>query len=228
MTIGIIVAMDKELDQLRLLLDNATVERKNGFDFIIGDIGDKHIVLQKCGIGKVNSAVGTVEMIGGYHPDLIVSSGCAGGADTQLSVGDVAISSGVVQHDMDTSPLGDPPGLLSGIDKIVLPADEALAGRLAVCAQRLGINTASGVIASGDQFVASAERKAFIVRQFGAIACEMEGAAVGQACYLSGVPFCVLRAISDSADGSSHMDYPAFTRLAAEQSVRLLLAFLRG
>ena len=84
------------------------------------------------------------------------------------------------------------------------------------------------IVASGDQFVASAARKAFIVGQFDAIACEMEGAAVGQACSVNGVPFCVLRAISDSADGSSHMDFPAFTRMAAEQSVRLLLAFLRA
>ena len=91
----------------------------------------------------------------------------------------------------------------------------------------MGIKTATGVIASGDQFVASAERKAFIVEHFKAIACEMEGAAVGQVCYVNKVPFCVLRAISDSADGSSHMDYPTFVQMAAEQSVALLRRFMR-
>ena len=99
MTIGIIVAMDKELAQLRTLLDQPTVERKNGKDFILGTIGEKRVVLQKCGIGKVNSAVGTVEMIDNYRPDLIVSSGCAGGADTGLNVTDVVVSTECCYHD---------------------------------------------------------------------------------------------------------------------------------
>ena len=226
--IGIIAAMNVEMESLRSHIENPVCETIGGVAYVSGRLEGRDVVTAVCGVGKVFAALCAQAMILRYQPEYIINTGVAGTLTGQLSVGDVAISSGVVQHDMDTSPLGDPPGLLSGIDKIVLPADEALAGRLAVCAQRLGINTASGVIASGDQFVASAERKAFIVRQFGAIACEMEGAAVGQACYLSGVPFCVLRAISDSADGSSHMDYPAFARLAAEQSVRLLLAFLRG
>ena len=226
--IGIIAAMNVEMESLRSHIENPVYETIGGVAYVSGRLEGRDVVTAVCGVGKVFAALCAQAMILRYQPEYIINTGVAGTLTGQLSVGDVAISSGVVQHDMDTSPLGDPPGLLSGIDKIVLPADEALSGRLAVCAQRLGINTASGVIASGDQFVASAERKAFIVRQFGAIACEMEGAAVGQACYLSGVPFCVLRAISDSADGSSHMDFPAFTRMAAEQSVRLLLAFLRA
>ena len=84
------------------------------------------------------------------------------------------------------------------------------------------------MIASGDQFISSAERKTFITETFGAIACEMEGAAVGHVCYVNEVPFCILRAISDSADGSSHMDYPTFVTLAAEQSVKLMLSFLKA
>ena len=128
---------------------------------------------------------------------------------------------------MDTSPLGDPVGLISGINKVELPADRLLCGQLSACAKVMGVRTATGVIASGDQFVASAERKAFIASHFGAIACEMEGAAIGQVCYVNRVPFCVLRAISDSADGSSHMDYPSFVKMAAEQSVNLLRRFMR-
>ena len=99
MTIGIIVAMDKELAQLRTLLEQPTVERKNGKDFILGNIGSKKVVLQKCGIGKVNSAIGAVEMIDHYHPDLVVSSGCAGGADTSLNVTDVVVSTECCYHD---------------------------------------------------------------------------------------------------------------------------------
>ena len=99
---------------------------------------------------------------------------------------------------------------------------------MSACATVLGIRTETGVIASGDQFISSSERKDAIVKTFGAIACEMEGAAIGQVCYVNRVPFCVLRAISDSADGSSHMDYPTFVGMAAEQSVKLLRTFLKN
>ena len=119
-------------------------------------------------------------------------------------------------------------GLISGVNKVQLPADSDLCGQLSACATVLGIRTESGVIASGDQFISSAERKDAIIKTFGAIACEMEGAAIGQVCYVNRVPFCVLRAISDSADGSSHMDYPTFVGMAAEQSVKLLRTFLRN
>lgn len=129
---------------------------------------------------------------------------------------------------MDTSALGDPLGLISGVNKVQLPADSDLCGQLSACATVLGIRTETGVIASGDQFISSAERKDAIVKTFGAIACEMEGAAIGQVCYVNRVPFCVLRAISDSADGSSHMDYPTFVGMAAEQSVKLLRTFLKN
>ena len=99
-------------------------------------------------------------------------------------------------------------------------------GYCLTCAKALHIPTLTGCIASGDQFVANPGRKTYITDTFSAIACEMEGAAIGQVCYVNHIPFCVLRAISDSADGSSHMDYPVFAKMAADQSVRLLLAYL--
>ncbi|MCI7705238.1 MAG: 5'-methylthioadenosine/adenosylhomocysteine nucleosidase [Clostridiales bacterium] len=225
--IGIIAAMDVEMKSLRSYMENTETEVISGIRFVRGTLEGKDVVTAVCGIGKVFAALCAQTMILHYQPRCIINTGVAGTLTAALTIGSIAVSSAVVQHDMDTSPLGDPVGLISGINKVELPADRLLTGQLSACAKVMGIKTATGVIASGDQFVASAERKAFIVEHFKAIACEMEGAAVGQVCYVNKVPFCVLRAISDSADGSSHMDYPTFVQMAAEQSVALLRRFMR-
>ncbi len=225
--IGIIAAMDVEMKSLRSYMENTETEVISGIRFVRGTLEGKDVVTAVCGIGKVFAALCAQTMILHYQPRCIINTGVAGTLTDALTIGSIAVSSAVVQHDMDTSPLGDPVGLISGINKVELPADRLLTGQLSACAKVMGIKTATGVIASGDQFVASAERKAFIVEHFKAIACEMEGAAVGQVCYVNKVPFCVLRAISDSADGSSYMDYPTFVQMAAEQSVALLRRFMR-
>ena len=213
MTIGIIVAMDKELDQLRLLLDNATVERKNGFDFIIGDIGDKHIVLQKCGIGKVNSAVGTVEMIGGYHPDLIVSSGCAGGADTQLSVGDVVVRTGCAYHDAYCGKEVEY-GQIMG-----MPASYASPSELVEKAAAIdcGVRVVPGLIVSGEWFVDSRDKMRGILAHFpSAKAVDMESCSIAQTCHIYGVRFVSFRIISDIPlkDDEAKMYFDFWARLA--------------
>lgn len=155
--------------------------------------------------------------------------GVAGTLTDKLEIGSIAVSSAVVQHDMDTSALGDPVGMISGINKVLIPADQDLCDQLSACATVLGIRTQTGVIASGDQFISSFERKNAIVKTFGAIACEMEGASIGiRSATSTACHSCVLRAISDSADGSSHMDYPTFVGMAAEQSVKLLRMFLKN
>lgn len=226
--IGIIAAMNVEMDSLRAHMDNPVSETISGINFVRGFIEGREVVTAVCGIGKVFAALCAQTMILRYAPEAVINTGVAGTLTGELTIGNIAVSSCVVQHDMDTSAIGDPVGLISGINMIEIPADKALADRLRAAADALGIATLSGCIASGDQFVASPGRKTFIADTFSAIACEMEGAAVGQVCYVNRVPFCVLRAISDSADGSSHMDYPVFVKMAAEQSVRLLLSFLRG
>ena len=215
--IGIIAAMDVEMKSLRSFMTDTKTETVSGITFVSGTLEGKLVVTAVCGIGKVFAAMCAQTMILRYQPECIVNTGVAGALSDKLSIGSVAISSAVVQHDMDTSALGDPLGLISGVNKVQLPADSDLCGQLSACATVLGIRTETGVIASGDQFISSAERKDAIIKTFGAIACEMEGAAIGQVCYVNRVPFCVLRAISDSADGSSHMDYPTFVGMAAEQ-----------
>jgi len=226
--IGIIAAMNVEMDSLRAHMDNPVSETVSGIEFVRGRIEGREVVTAVCGIGKVFAAMCAQTMILRYAPEAVINTGVAGTLTDELTIGNIAVSSCVVQHDMDTSAIGDPVGLISGINVIEIPADKALADKLRAAADALGIATRSGCIASGDQFVASPGRKTFIADTFNAIACEMEGAAIGQVCYVNHVPFCVLRAISDSADGSSHMDYPVFVNMAAEQSVRLMLSFLRG
>lgn len=224
--IGIIAAMNVEMESLRSHIENPVTEVISGIRFVRGMLEGKEVVTAVCGIGKVFAAMCAQTMILRYSPEMIINTGVAGTLTDKLGIGSIAVSSCVVQHDMDTSPLGDPVGLISGINKVELPADETLSNALSDCAKAMGIATVTGVIASGDQFVASTERKQFITENFGAIACEMEGAAVGHVCHVNEVPFCVLRAISDSADGSSHMDYPTFVKMAAEQSVALMRRFL--
>ena len=228
MKIGIIGAMQMEMDNLKEAMLDTRTETVSGVTFVLGQINDVEVVAAVSGIGKVFAAICTEAMIVKYAPDMIINIGVAGSLTRDLGVLDVAVATQVCQHDMDTSPIGDPVGLLSGINRIFLPADEKMCGLLCSVIEERKIGYLKGTIASGDQFVASPGRKTFITDTFSAIACEMEGAAIGQVCYVNGVPFCVLRAISDSADGSSHMDYPVFAQMAAEQSVRLLLAFLRG
>ena len=127
---------------------------------------------------------------------------------------------------MDTSPIGDPVGLLSGINIVHIPADPTLCGALAEAASSCGMKVQSGTVATGDQFISTTEQKMRIRDTFGAIACEMEGGAVGHVCYVNHVPFAVLRAISDGGDEAAQMDYPTFARMAAANSVRVLVTYL--
>ena len=227
MKIGIIVAMSKELNLLLPLMDNAVKVVHDSITFHCGTIGSHRVFAMQCGIGKVNAAIGTLTLINVFSPELIINTGVAGNLSDSLRIGDIALSSAVVQHDMDTSPLGDPVGLISGINKIELESDISSAIVMSHCLDTIGINNAIGVIASGDQFIASPEKKKQIKENFGAISCEMEGAAVGHTCYANGVRFLVVRAISDDADNSSPDDFPAYCVKVSETSSRAILEFMK-
>lgn len=224
--IGILGAMDIELEALLSDMENKKEERVSDFSFFTGTLAGRAVVIAKCGIGKVAAGICAQTMILRYAPTLLLHTGVAGTLTTALSVTDVAIGEKAVQHDMDTSPLGDPVGLISGINKIYFEADERAAALFESIAKEDGINALRGTVASGDQFICDKGTKDRIVQNFGAIACEMEGGAVAHAAYLNGTPFIILRAISDSADGSSHMDYPTFLPLAAAQSYKMVKKFI--
>ncbi len=225
--VGIIGAMHIEVETIKSLMENKTAEKIGGVEFVKGTLHGKDIVAAVCGIGKVAAAMCTQIMILKYAPDRIINTGVGGSLSTKLAIGDIAVAESLVQHDMDTSPLGDPVGLISGLNMVNIPADKEAAEVLLKGIETLeNIKGMRGVIASGDQFIASDEKKKFITDNFDAIVCEMEGASIAQVCYSNGVPFGVVRAVSDCADGSSHMDYGEFLPVAAANAAKLIEYFV--
>lgn len=225
--IGIICAMNKEARGIIERMTEVTSDEISGVTFNKGKINGKDCVVAVCGIGKVFAALCAQTMILRYSPSLIINSGVAGGLHPSLKVCDITVATSLVQHDMDTSAMGDPKGLISGINIINIPTDEEATARLTAAAQTCGINVINGVIATGDKFVASSEDKKSIVDNFSAIACEMEGGAIAQVCYVNKTPVCVMRAISDGGDDSASLDYPTFAKLASEQSVKVIMNFFQ-
>ena len=224
--IGVIGAMHIEVETIKSLMENKSAEKIGGVEFVKGTLHGREIVIAVCGIGKVAAAMCTQIMILKYSPECIINTGVGGSLSTSLAIGDIAVAESLVQHDMDTSPLGDPVGLISGLNLVNIPADKRVAEILLKGIETLdNVKGMTGVIASGDQFIASVERKKFITDNFGAIVCEMEGASIAQVCFSNGVPFGVVRAVSDCADGSSHMDYGEFLPVAAANAAKLIEYF---
>ena len=226
MKIGIIGAMKIEVEKLCSMAENVKKEKVGGIEFNVGDLCGHQVIIAVCGVGKVFAAMCAQAMILNYSPDAIINTGVAGALASELRVGDVAVAENVVQHDMDTSPIGDPVGLVSGINLVEIPADTGIASALKKTAIDLGMTCISGTIASGDQFIADKAKKSYIKDTFSAIACEMEGAAIGQVCHVNGTPFGILRSISDNGDESAGMSYDKFIGVAVDNSVKILTEFL--
>ena len=226
--IGIIGAMSAEVEKIIEALDLRECKRISGIDFYSGTLFGKRVAVAKCGIGKVFAAVCCEAMILHFSPRLIVNTGVGGALSAELSPLDIVFAKSLVQHDMDTSPLGDPVGLVSGINKIYFDADARATEVLKCAADKMGVKSCVGIIATGDRFVASFEDKVRIRNTFLADACEMEGCAIAHTAFINSVPFAVVRAISDSADGSSSMDYTSFLASAADISARLTLELVKN
>lgn len=229
MKIGIIGAMEVEVAELIDSMENIKQEAISGINYFEGTLQGKNVVVAKCGVGKVHAAVCTQTMILKYKPDAIINTGVAGSLNSDLDIADLVISDNVVQHDFDTSAFGDPLGLISGLNLVNIPCNKELVQKIKKCADTIeGTNAIVGTIASGDQFICSQDKKNYIVKNFNALCAEMEGAAIGHVCYLNNVDFCIVRAISDKADGSAHMDFPTFTLIAAKKSTQLINTFLKN
>lgn len=226
--IGMIGAMAVEVEALMARMEGKS-ETRIGMDlFVTGRLCGREAVLAVCGPGKINAALCAQSMILNFHPDWVLNLGVAGAGNESVSIGDMVIATCAVQHDVDTSPIGDPVGMVSKINLVEIPCDQALRERLLRAAGTLeGVRVHTGVIATGDQFINRGEVRRRIHDQFGALAVEMEGGAVAQACYMHGVPCGVLRSISDKANGQSDMDYPTFVRLAAEHSPKVVTELLK-
>lgn len=215
---GLIVAMEAEAREILKHISDAEVFPGGMIKFYTGTLYGERVALAVCGIGKVSAAYATTLMTERYHPDRIISTGIAGGLGV-LKTLDVLIADAVVQHDMDTSPLGDPKGFISGINVIEIKTSESLSHLLKDAVP----GAVSGTVATGDSFIADTKKAAVIRTAFSASACDMESAAVGQVAYMTATPFAVLRVISDSGEDGGEMTYNELIRAAAETNSRALI-----
>ena len=228
MRIGIIGAMDIEINALLSMMEDIDEQVISGICFHSGKIHGVCVVAAVAGVGKVNAAVCAQTMILKYAPDCLINVGVAGGLAKGLRVGDIVVAGSVVEHDMDTSPLGDEKGYITGLDRVYMECDERISGIMYECAKKNpGINVIKGIIASGDQFIASDEARSRIINEFNAAAAEMEGASVGHVCAMNNVPFAVLRAMSDTADNDAPVSFPEFAKRAAAVSVGIIEDMLK-
>lgn len=221
--VGIVGAMDIEVSGIISEMTNICEKTYSGIKYVSGKLYGKDAVVAKCGVGKVFAAICAQTMVLEYRPDIIVNTGIAGTLTPELGVKDNAIADRVVQHDMDTSAIGDPIGLISGINKIYIDCDRCVTDLLEKASNLSGIHTLCGTVASGDKFIADFCEKNRIASLFGAVCCEMEGASIGQVCYVNNVPFGIIRTISDG-DGEK-VDYATFAKEAARNSVKTIKKF---
>ena len=227
-TIGIIGAMEVEVAILKEKMEDVRIIKKASMDFYEGILAGKKVVVVRSGIGKVNAGICAQILADVFSVDAIINTGIAGSLNKNINIGDIVLSTDVVQHDMDATGFGYRKGQIPQMPVFFFNADDNLR-RLAaeVCKEvNPDIQVFEGRIASGDQFVCDQDVKIRIVSEFSAYATEMEGAAIGQAAYLNEIPFLVVRAISDKADGSAQMDYSEFEKAAVDHSVRLTLNML--
>lgn len=228
-TVGIICAMELEIQGLLDIIEIESTTEKSGTVFYKGRIQDTDVAIVQCGIGKVSAAVCTQMLIDFYEPSVIINSGVAGALSTQVSVGDVVIATAAVQHDFDCTAFGDPKGTLELFGKrmIELPADEETAAKLFEAAQTLeNTRVFRGIVATGDKFIADSEERISIGKEFSALACEMEGGAMAQVCVRAGIPFAILRSISDDIGHNTTVDFDEFKVMAAKKTVEILSVVL--
>lgn len=223
--LGIIGAMDREISSLLAQMENVEEASVGYTRYWSGRLAGVPVCVARCGIGKVHAAVCALGMILRFQPDALVNIGVAGALREGLQVGDVVTAQSAVQHDIDTTPIGDPLGLISGPNIVHIPCDETLSQMLTEAAQDCGIPAVRAAIATGDQFIATVEKKDFLSAAFDAAACDMEGGAIAQCCYEMGVPFAAMRAISDTRLGDGR-EYGEKADFACEREQRVLKRFM--
>ena len=227
--IGIIGAMDEEVNAIIGKMTNVESREKAGMTFNKGTLEGKEAVVVRSGIGKVNAGLCTQILVDDYKIDAVINTGIAGSLKNQIDIGDIVLSSDALYHDMDATGFGYPLGQIPQMDAFSFQADEQMR-KLAkeVCEEvNPEIRVFEGRVVSGDQFISSREVKDKIKENFDGYCTEMEGAAIAQTAYLNQIPFVIIRAISDKADDSATMDYPTFEKQAVEHSVRLTRGFLK-
>lgn len=223
--IGIIGAMEEEVAKLTAAMENVAMTTKASMNFYKGTLSGRDAVVVRSGIGKVNAGICTQILCDLFEIDMVINTGIAGSLDAAIDIGDIVLSTDALQHDMDAAAFGYEPGVIPRMETSVFPADARLAALAKTACEKVNpeIHVFTGRVVSGDQFIADDAKKKYLVSQFRPMCTEMEGAAIAQAAYLNRIPYLIIRAISDKADGSAQTDYPAFEAAAITHTVRLVL-----
>lgn len=225
MKTGIIGAMASEVALLKEQMSEPQVTTVAGMEFYAGELGGADVVVVQSGIGKVNAGICVQVLVDRFGVDRVINTGVAGSLDARLDVGDLVVSTDCVMHDFDVTPLGYAPGQVPGLDVLAFPADAGMRDAVIAAAGAVAsdIQAVLGRVVSGDQFIATEEQKSRILGTFGGSCCEMEGCAIAQAAYLNGVPFVIVRAISDKPGAADQVvDYNTFEEKAARDCAAIV------
>ncbi len=222
--LGIIGAMDAEVAKLKELMTEVEITEASSMEFYKGKLNGADAVVVRAGVGKVNAACCTQALIDRFLVGCVINTGIAGSLRAEIDIGDIVLATDAVEHDMDVAALGYAPGKIPDMEADSFAADEKLRQIAKESCRKVNpdIQVYEGRVVTGDQFISSKEKKAWLTETFGGFCTEMEGAAIAHAAYLNRVPFLIVRAISDKADDSAQMDYPTFEAKAIAHSVRLI------
>jgi len=225
--IGIIAAMNEEVQEIEKLMSNISVNEIYELKFIQGKINEKDVVLVKCGVGKVNAARTTQILTDNFDLDYIINVGTAGGLNDKIDIGDVVIAEKLIQHDFDITAAGREKGYITDLGKYFY-SDKRLIEKAKSVINTIddNFNCFIGTIATGDIFVQDLEIKDKIKRGFNADCTEMEGAAIAQVCTLNKVPFIIIRSISDKPNGNNAVDFEKYLELACERYAKFIDFFI--
>jgi adenosylhomocysteine nucleosidase len=230
--IGIIGAMDIEIELLKEDLELKNTLNKASMEFYEGKLVGKEVVLVRSGIGKVNAAVCTQILIDDFDVDEVIFTGVAGAVDPTLDVGDIVISNEVAQHDIDVTGFGREYGEIPGLDRVFFEAEKRLVDLAKEAGEKVtadeDIKVLIGRILSGDQFIADRDKVTWLEETFAGHCTEMEGAAVGQVCFLNSKPFVIIRSMSDKADGEASISFDEFVKIAADNSYKIVIEMLNN
>ncbi|MEY8392879.1 5'-methylthioadenosine/adenosylhomocysteine nucleosidase [Lachnospiraceae bacterium 45-W7] len=222
--IGIIGAMELEVEALKAKMEIHRTEIKASMEFQEGTLQGTEVVIVRSGIGKVNAALCTQILFDMFEVSHIINTGVAGSLKNEIDIGDIVVSTDALHHDVDVRVFGYPLGEVPQVGCLAFQADERLGQLAASCCKEVNpdISVYQGRIVSGDQFISDKKVKDAIINNFQGFCVEMEGASIAHAAYLNHIPFVIIRAISDKADDSAEMDYPAFEKAAAAHSAALV------
>ena len=228
--IGIIAAMDKEIDELKAMMDQDTLEIKeiSSMHFYKGTLADRQVVLVRSGIGKVNAGTAAEVLCTIYNCRAVINTGIAGSLDADINIGDIVLSVDALEHDMDVTGFGFERGVIPYQEASIYKADEKLreVAKKTCLKVNPDINVFEGRVVSGDQFISNSDKKDDLINTFKGICTEMEGAAIAHVAWMNKTPFLIIRAISDKADNSAEMDYEEFQKHAIAHSVKLVVGIL--